>query len=280
MNSDGEKKSGAVWILVSIVVLASVALLVFGRDADRRLREFFKNSGAGEKVNGYVVYPDKKNQKESKKEDEQEEISLISVPFVEMSEGFPTGCESSGAVMLLRYCGIDITLDDFVDNYLTCSALKLKNGRLTGPTPNEAFIGNPRESGGYGCYAPVIAESISKLLSEQKENGKKPEIKNLTGAPIKTLEEYVLRGTPVLIWATNNMSEPSDGTSWRIKGTKEEFTWKRGEHCLVMTGADEENYYFNDPVRGEGISYEKSLVENRYKQLGSQAIIILSEKDG
>lgn len=278
MKNDEEKKSGAAWIFVCVVVLGTVCLFIFGKDADRRLREFFKNSGTAGRVDSYVVYPDKKKAA-GDKDIKKEEVSLIPVPYVEMTEDFPTGCESSGAVMLLRYCGIDIGLDGFVENYLTCSALKVKNGKLTGPTPYEAFIGSPREKSGYGCYAPVIAESILKVLSEKGQNAGKWEIKNLTGTPIKTLEEYVSGGTPVLIWATNNMAEPTKGTTWRVKGTKEEFTWKRGEHCLVMTGADEGNYYFNDPVRGEGISYEKSLVESRYKQLGSQAIAILPEKD-
>lgn len=276
MKNDEEKKSGAVWIIVSIVVLGMVCLLIFGKDADRQLREFFKNTGTLGNVDSYVAYPDKKKQE---KDGQKEEVGLIPVPYVEMTEDFPTGCESSGAVMLLKFCGIDIELDGFVENYLTCSALKVKNGKFIGSTPNEAFIGNPREKGGYGCYAPVIVQSMEKVISEKGSGGGKWEIKNLTGTPIKTLEDYVSEGTPVLIWVTNDMIEPSDGTTWKIKGTKEEFTWKKGEHCLVMTGTDEDNFYFNDPVRGEGISYEKSLVEKRYKQLGSQAIIILSVKD-
>lgn len=276
MKNDESKKSGLVWIFAGIIVLAVVCACIFGKNADRRLREFFKNSGISSKES-YVLYS-KKNKSEGEKDGEaNENPNLIPVPLVEMTDEFPTGCESSGAVMLLQYYGVDVGLDDFVDRYLTCSALKLKNGKLRGSTPYEAFIGNPREQGGYGCYAPVIAESIKKVLMEQKDSNKMWEVRNLTGTDLKKIEEYAAGGVPVLIWATNNMIEPTKGTTWRVLGTKEKFTWLRGEHCLVMTGADEENYYFNDPVRGQGVSYEKTLVETRYKQMGSQAVVIFSD---
>lgn len=41
MKNDEEKKSGAAWIFVCVVVLGTVCLFIFGKDADRRLREFF-----------------------------------------------------------------------------------------------------------------------------------------------------------------------------------------------------------------------------------------------
>ena len=42
-----------------------------------------------------------------------------------------------------------------------------------------------------------------------------------------------------------------------------------------MVGADEHYYYFNDPdCEGEVVGYERSVVEQRYEQLGRQALIL------
>lgn len=271
MKKDENKKSGRIGILIGAFVAAGVCLCLFWGSIDGHLREFFKNSGTSE-VESYVIYS--KEKKPEKSEDGQP--GLIPVPYVEMTSEFPTGCESSGAVMLLRYSGVDIELKGFVDDYLTCSALKVKKGEITGCSPDEAFIGNPREEGGYGCYAAVIEESLKKIISEQKDEKKNLLVKNITGVSMKDVEKYVKEGIPVLIWATGKMAEPTKGTTWKIKSSGKQFTWLRGEHCLVMTGVDEKYYYFSDPLWGEGVSYEKSLVEKRYKQLGSQGIVILS----
>lgn len=70
------------------------------------------------------------------------------------------------------------------------------------------------------------------------------------------------------------MKPPKEGNRWTLEdGTQ--FQWLAGEHCLVLVGADEDYYYFNDPDYGdEVIGYEKELVQQRYDELGRQAIVI------
>ena len=54
------------------------------------------------------------------------------------------------------------------------------------------------------------------------------------------------------------------------------FTWLANEHCLVLTGYDESSYYLNDPSGGgASVSYPKALVEARYNDFSSQALVIL-----
>ena len=39
---------------------------------------------------------------------------IIEAPYIDQSLRWPTGCESVSAVMLLRYLGYDITVDEFI----------------------------------------------------------------------------------------------------------------------------------------------------------------------
>ena len=58
-----------------------------------------------------------------------------------------------------------------------------------------------------------------------------------------------------------------------MRGTA--FTWTAGEHCLVLTGYDNNSYFFNDPLSPYGgISYPKKLVKERYAEMGRQAILL------
>ena len=38
----------------------------------------------------------------------------IEVPYIDQSVKYPTGCESVSAVMLLKYLGYEMTVDEFI----------------------------------------------------------------------------------------------------------------------------------------------------------------------
>ncbi len=61
---------------------------------------------------------------------EQKKV-CIDVPYIDQSKLYPTGCESVSTVMLLRFLGIDITVDEFIEKYLERSLLKKETGRFT-----------------------------------------------------------------------------------------------------------------------------------------------------
>lgn len=131
--------------------------------------------------------------------------------------------------MLLNHYGYDISCYDFIDKYLVCKNLENINGKLYGPSPNEAFIGNPRKDSGYGCYAPVIVDALNKATDN------KYIAYNTTGTSIDELvETYVKNDIPVLLWASIDMKETNEGTIWYLNNSNEIFTWLSGEHCLVL----------------------------------------------
>ena len=43
---------------------------------------------------------------------------LIKVPYIDQTKEWSTGCESVSAVMLLQYLGADISVKQFVEQYL------------------------------------------------------------------------------------------------------------------------------------------------------------------
>ena len=91
---------------------------------------------------------------------------IISVPYIDQTEQYPTGCESISAVMMLQYLGYDITPEQFIDCFLYKRDFEFHNGYLYGPHPADAFIGSPYndEKGSYGCYAPVIAMAMARYV--------------------------------------------------------------------------------------------------------------------
>lgn len=201
----------------------------------------------------------------------------LDVPFIDQRQGWPTGCESVCAVMALRYFGVDITVDGFIDGYLPLGAPPCEDGggTLVGCDPRQAFPGDPRSEDGWGCYAPVIFKATERLLREREETSLS--IKDLSGETLESLcENYVAEETPVLVWATIDMEQPVETTVFRIEGTEEEFQWVYPMHCVLLTGWDDKNYIFNDPLSGKSVSYPKAEVELAYDGLGRQALAIVS----
>lgn len=78
------------------------------------------------------------------------------------------------------------------------------------------------------------------------------------------------------------MDEPYVKATWIVDYVDENARYKKGdteswmqnEHCMVLVGFDEENYYFCDSVSGKLTAYEKEVSEERYSQVGMQAIVV------
>ena len=97
----------------------------------------------------------------NQKEAEESNGFLLDVPYLSQEGEYPTACEIVSAVMVLSYYGYNVSIDDFIDDYLPKADIfvNTETGLLTSTSPTQAFIGDPRSSGGYGCYAPVIVSA-------------------------------------------------------------------------------------------------------------------------
>lgn len=192
----------------------------------------------------------------------------IQVPYIDQSVKYPTGCESVSAVMLLQYLGYEISVDEFISKYLECRDMEMREGVLYGPDPNECFCGSPYDEESYGIYAGGLKKALDKAAGDRYC------FEDESGTPIEELlGKYIDQDMPVIFWACINMRKEIPGPEWKLLDTGERFLWTSNEHCMLLVGYDEENYYFNDPYDNNGvIGYSKQLVEKRHSAQHSMAL--------
>lgn len=193
---------------------------------------------------------------------------IIDVPAICQYPELPTGCESVAATMVLQYYGSAVTETEFAGEWLECSdkfySVFFKD---YGPNPDEVFAGNPFSEYSYGCYAGPIVNAINN-------NSSMCTAEKITGKTLEELcKEYIDNNEPLLIWATMYMKESFKSNSWHLDDGSE-FTWTAQEHCMVLVGYDEDSYFLNDPLTGSTEAYPKELVEQRFAELGSQAVYV------
>lgn len=193
------------------------------------------------------------------------------VPYISQLPTLPTGCESASAAMLLNYYGCTVTAEEFASYYLPTGDAPHpdENGELIGCDPWEAFPGDPFSETGWGCYSTVIERAMNEFLTNTGYHAER-----LSGVPLYRLKSYIDNNTPVMIWATICMEPPIESDIWTVPETGREITWVYPMHALVLTGYDENGYYFSDPLAGQDIYYGKDSVEVAYTALFEQAIIL------
>lgn len=255
---------GSVGLLAVLLIVTAVAVPRF--QADRKAQR----DAAAAKIAA----------EEAQKSEETAEIKsfkIEGVPIIPQSE-LKAGCETYACTMLLQSLGFDTDEFDFSQNYLICAPISYDEyGTRYGPDMYSAFAGTVEN--GYGIYSPAMAKSMNNFFKAKKSELKATSI---VGETLKSLcEKYVKNGTAVLVWATTYMQEPYEKASWVVDYVDENaktkvgdtFTWLQNEHCMVLIGFDEKSYYFADSVAGKVSEFEKSLAEQRFKELGSQAIV-------
>ena len=88
------------------------------------------------------------------------------------------------------------------------------------------------------------------------------------------IDTYIANNIPVLLWCTIGMNPVRDGMQYYLDDGSL-YTWRAGEHCMVLCGYDEENYYLMDPLAGgERVGYPKEIVEARYLEMGQHAVAV------
>lgn len=195
----------------------------------------------------------------------------LEVPYLSQEGLLPTGCELISAKMLLQYWGRDVPIERLVEALPTGSLRQGADGALYGPSPDDVFVGDPTSPHGFGCFPPVIERLLQPFL------GSGYTVYDTTGTPLPALcSTYLVRGEPVLVWATINMAEMEPGAQWVLEGSGEIFTWPSHEHCLVLTGYTEDAYLLNDPYENNGkIAVPKALLEQRYAELSCRSVAVV-----
>lgn len=197
---------------------------------------------------------------------------ILNVGYISQNPSYPNGCESVSAVMALRYAGVDISVDTFIDRYLPMGEHPTING--TGPDPNAVYCGNPRSRNGWGCTSAVIAGSLNRCAGGSC---------TIAHSYSKSLEElcysYIDYDIPVIVWATIDMIDSSADRYYAHWTTADgvSVSYNRKLHCLLLVGYDDDYYYFNDPRRSSAngwVRYPKRKAETAYQIMGQQSIAV------
>ena len=199
---------------------------------------------------------------------------ILTAPYIDQTVRWVYGCESVSAVMLLQYYGIPVQPDEFIDEYLPRAYSTEVAGRMIARHPAYYYINDPRDFTGWGCYAPCIARALQNTLEAYglQEVYTVSDVTGLTAAQL--CQRYVRHGLPVVFWATLDMIPAGEYVHWTLP-SGEEFAWRQNEHCLLLVGWDEENFWFNDPWQNHGCcAYPRAVVEQRHAEQGMYAVVL------
>ncbi len=210
-----------------------------------------------------------------------EKEKILTVPYIDQTADWPTGCESVSAVMLAKYLGAKCSVDDFIEKYLEKHPMQNKEGRLYGPDPNRYFAGSPYDPDSFGCYPKVMVQALNRLFARE---GMPYLAEDATGIPTeKLLREQIDAGMPVLYWTSINLKPTYVGPVWSLEDGNGDFTWVSNEHCLVLVGYGQKEgkalLYCNDPWENHGcIGYDRALVERRHAEQAQRAVLVREKK--
>lgn len=184
-------------------------------------------------------------------------------PVINQYPKYYSGCESVSLTMLLRYYGVDVTVDAVIANLKKGSMPYYENGVLYGGNPELEFVGSPYSSYSYGVYQVPMADVANIYKSG---------IQVKSDFPFSEVVSIVRGGIPVMVWTSMGMSLPYLSDSWIYKPTMETIRWKANEHAVVMVGVEGENVVIADPMGGRFKRYSISLFEQRYNYFGRKAL--------
>lgn len=163
--------------------------------------------------------------------------------------------------IVLNYLGFDIDKVTLAEN---CLPMHIPYWEAD---PEVEFMGSPADELSFYCLPGVITTAVNTYLDEQ---GSTYSALDITDAEPARLEMYLAQGTPVLVWATRAFTEPL----YNYTFTLADGSWPySNSHCLVLTGYDEDNYYFADPMQ-EITEIGRDTFALRYEELGCHAVVI------
>lgn len=188
----------------------------------------------------------------------------LDVPIISQYPELPTGCEITSLTILLNYLGYNIDKTTLAKNYLDYTY-------STSITFSDAFIGNPFNNDGYGCFAPVIEKAAKKYLTSINSNYN---VQNKTGTELENLLVEVANQHPIIVWTSMSLVDIHNKLVWTLSdGTK--VYWPENEHVVVISGYNLENQTITviDPMKGKG-DYPLNRFQKIYNDMGKQAISI------
>lgn len=196
------------------------------------------------------------------------ESCRLDVETILQNPELPTGCEVTALATVLNYYGFNIDKVELCDNFLTIDP-------YAEYTFNEAYVGNPKSPDGFGCYAPVIAETAEKYFESIDAEWR---ALNISETDFQDLFYQIEKGRPVIVWASMGLMDVQMKLQWTTADGDEAW-FAELEHCMVLTGYDFDSgmVYAADPLKGS-MEYSLERFEDVYNQMGKQAVILYEQE--
>lgn len=193
---------------------------------------------------------------------ESNKYYIEGVPLINQFPELPTGCEVTSVAMLLNYHGIEVSKEILAEEIQKISLPSYDGYRIEGGSPDEYFIGNPRENTSFGVFNKPIYNLISKYI----------DVSNITGCEFSQIIEFIKIKEPIMVWITRDLMEVEYSVSWYIDG--EEYWWPKGEHTVIITGIEGDTIIVNDPYDGKEKYFKLDRFKEIWETMGRQAILI------
>ncbi|NRD79060.1 C39 family peptidase [Bacillus sp. BRMEA1] len=179
----------------------------------------------------------------------------LNVPIFLQKPELPGGCEVTCLAMALQYKGVNV-------DKLTLARRMPYTKTLD---PNRGYVGSPYNDSGY-TINPVKLQLLARVYRSQSSD--------MTGASIKTIENEVRRGNPVLAWYTIGYGDVRDMNHFKYRNGHQ-YWWPQPLHCIVVSGVSKYHFYINDPYNGnKNYPIEKTKFARVYTEMGRRALVI------
>lgn len=207
----------------------------------------------------------KKKEEEDRKKNPPKSV-LIDIPIIPQLPELKNGCEITSLTMMFNHAGIS------VDKLTLANKVKKDNTPLTHKGETIATWGNPHvgfvgditgKTPGYSIYPEALTPLIEEYMPGKSLN--------LTGANYEDIERALVDNRPVLAWVTSDFKTPTRPAQWIING--ETISVYFSQHAVLVTGYDENNVYYNDPLSNtKNKSVSKDVFKAIWEIMGKKAL--------
>lgn len=213
------------------------------------------------------------NANETEENDSQEVINTIEipnskkldVPLINQLPELYNGCEITSLTMMLNYIGIDVDKMTLAEEVKKDPTPIIRSGDVitSWGDPQYGFVGSI--SGNTGVGYAVYPEPLIPLINDYTDDRGV----NLTGKSLDTLKQYLASDHPIIVWVTADWTMPSFIT-WTKNDKTIHATFS--EHAVLLTGFDENYFYFNDPLANKKSYVSINTFESVWTAMGSMAV--------
>lgn len=192
---------------------------------------------------------------------------ILEVELINQLPEYKNGCEATSLTMLLNYAGVTVDKDTVVSKMKKDATEVKYDGRgniLEWGDPRVGFVGDVTgKKPGYSIDPIALKSVIEEYLPGKSLD--------LTGCEFYKLQEILYTGRPIVVWVNKTFEEPKVSYTWT--SARGEISAFKNQHAVVLTGYDENNFYYNDPLTEEkNASISKEVFKGVWIAMGSKAL--------